>query len=138
VTRERTPASLSPKWITEILRKKIGYRGLIASDDLEMGGVLAAAPIEQAAVQHIRAGGNLCLICHQEEYVVRAYEEMVSEAERDRGFSRLVTESAHRVLAFKKKTPRLGRWGKAPTPEIVDRLSRRLWEFSEQVRLGGL
>ena len=34
-----------------ILRKKIGYRGLIASDDLEMGGVLAAAPIEQAAVE---------------------------------------------------------------------------------------
>ena len=50
VTGERTPASLSRKWITDILRKKIGYRGLIASDDLEMGGVLTAAPIEQAAV----------------------------------------------------------------------------------------
>jgi beta-N-acetylhexosaminidase len=138
VTRERTPASLSPKWITEILRKKIGYRGLIASDDLEMGGLLAAAPIEQAAVQHIRAGGDLCLICHQEEYVVRAHEEMVNEAERDRGFAWRAAEAARRVFAFKKKTPRLGRWGKAPTPEIVDRLSRRLWEFSEQVRLGGL
>ena len=35
VTRNRTPASLSKKWITDILRKKIGYRGLIVSDDLE-------------------------------------------------------------------------------------------------------
>ena len=39
VTRQKMPASLSKKWITEILRKKIGYRGLIISDDLEMGGV---------------------------------------------------------------------------------------------------
>src|SRR4029077_20622578 len=127
VTREPTPASLSPKWIRDILRKKIGYRGLIASDDLEMGGVLAAAPIEKAAVQHIRAGGDVCLICHQEEFVVRAYEELTSKSEKDRSFARRVAEAARRVLAFKKKSKRLGRWGKAPTPEIVDRLSRRLW-----------
>ena len=69
VTKDKTPASLSKKWITDILRKKIGYRGLIASDDLEMGGVLAAAPIEQAAIGHIRAGGDLCLICHQEDFI---------------------------------------------------------------------
>jgi beta-N-acetylhexosaminidase len=138
VTREPTPASLSQKWITEILRKKIGYRGLIASDDLEMGGVLAAAPIEKAAVQHIRAGGDLCLICHQEEFVTRAHAELAREAENDRGFARRVAEAARRVLAFKKKSTKLGRWVNPPTPEIVDRLSRRLWEFSEQVRLGGL
>ena len=76
VTGERTPASLSKKWITDILRKKIGYRGLIASDDLEMGGVLSAAPIEQAAVEFVIAGGDLCLICHKEEFVTRSFEEI--------------------------------------------------------------
>ena len=74
------PASLSKKWITDVLRKKIGYRGLIVSDDLEMGGVLKAAPIEQAAVGHIRAGGDLCLICHIEEYVTRSYEELIQRS----------------------------------------------------------
>jgi beta-N-acetylhexosaminidase len=138
VTREKTPASLSRKWITEVLRNKIGYRGLIASDDMEMGGVLAAAPIEQAAVEHIRAGGDLCLICHKEEFVNRAYEELVRTAERDPRFARRVRESTKRVLAFKKKTKRLTRWAKAPTNDVVDRLSRKLWEFGEQVRLGGL
>src|SRR5712691_10456531 len=44
ITRDKGPASLSRKWITEVLRKKIGYRGLVVSDDLEMGGVLRAAP----------------------------------------------------------------------------------------------
>src|SRR6266478_3868325 len=83
VTKDHRPASLSKKWITDILRKKIGYRGLICSDDLEMGGVLKAAPIEQAAIGHICAGGDLCLICHIEEYVARSYEELMKTAERE-------------------------------------------------------
>jgi beta-N-acetylhexosaminidase len=118
-----------------VLRKKIGYRGLIASDDLEMGGVLSAAPVEQAALQHIRAGGDLCLICHKEEFVTRAYEELVRTAERDRGFARRAADSIRRVMAFKGKRKHLSRWTKAPTTELVQRLSRQLWEFAEQVRL---
>ena len=135
VTGDSTSASLSKKWITDILRKKIGYRGLIVSDDLEMGGVLSAAPIEQAAVGHIRAGGDLCLICQKEEFVTRAYDELIRTAETDRSFARRVAESAARITAFKRKNKQLARWAAAPNAETVQRLSRRLWEFSEQVRL---
>lgn len=135
VTGDSTSASLSKKWITDILRKKIGYRGLIVSDDLEMGGVLSAAPIEQAAVGHIRAGGDLCLICQKEEFVTRAYDELIRTAEADRSFARRVAESAARITAFKRKNKQLARWAAAPNAETVQRLSRRLWEFSEQVRL---
>jgi beta-N-acetylhexosaminidase len=138
VTREKIPASLSKKWITDVLRNKIGYRGLVASDDMEMGGVLSAAPIEKAAVEHIRAGGDLCLICHQEEFVNRVYDELARTAERDPRFARRVRESARRVLAFKKKTKSLARWAKAPTNKVVEGLTRKLWEFGEQIRLGGL
>ena len=138
VTREKIPASLSKKWITDVLRNKIGYRGLIASDDMEMGGVLAAAPIEKAAVEHIRAGGDLCLICHKEEFVNRVYDELARTADRDPKFARRVTESARRVLTFKKKTKILARWAKVPSNKVVEGLTRNLWEFGEQVRLGGL
>jgi beta-N-acetylhexosaminidase len=133
VTKERTPASLSKKWITDILRKKIGYRGLICSDDLEMGGVLKAAPIEQATIGHIRAGGDLGLICHQEDFIVRTYEAMIREAEHDRGFARRVEESSHRVLAFKKKWK--PRRAAAPTAATAAKLTRQIWEFTEEVRL---
>jgi len=51
-----TPGFFIAEMDYRYLRKKIGYRGLVVSDDLEMGGVLQAAPIEQAAVEHIRAG----------------------------------------------------------------------------------
>ena len=137
VTKERTPASLSKKWVTDILRKKIGYRGLICSDDLEMGGVLAAAPIEQAAIGHIRAGGDVALICHQEDFIRRAHEAMIVEAARDPGFARRVQESARRVLAFKKKhLPR----ARTPTPSTakIEKLTRQLWEFGEEIRLATL
>ncbi|MGA7291008.1 MAG: beta-N-acetylhexosaminidase [Terriglobales bacterium] len=142
VTHERIPASLSKKWITHILRKRIGYRGLICSDDLEMGGVLAAAPIEQAAIEqvtigHIRAGGDLGLICHQEDFILRANEALVREAERDRKFARRVQESARRVLAFKKRALSVRRTS-APTADRVNKMIRQLWEFSEEIRLATL
>jgi len=134
VTKERTPASLSKKWITDILRGKLGYRGLICSDDLEMGGVLAAAPIEQAMIMHIRAGGDLGLICHHENLILRAHEALVREAERDDKFARRVRESAARVLAFKKKYLPMRRTA-APTSARVEKLTRQLWEFGEEIRL---
>lgn len=138
VTGDRTPASLSKKWVTDVLRKKIAYRGLIVSDDLEMGGVLAAGPIEEAAIGHIRAGGDLCLICHQEDFVERAWKALIREAERDGRFARRVQDSAKRVIAFKTKWKELRRRVPPPTAQKLQKLSRTLWEFTEQLRLGEL
>ena len=139
VTGDRTPASLSKVWITDILRKRIGYRNLIVSDDLEMGGVLSAAPVDQAAVEFVRSGGDLCLVCHREDYVVHAYEALTKSAERDRKFAARVSEATRRVLAFKKRwTKQLRAPGKAPSKATVEKLTRALWEFAEQVRLESL
>jgi beta-N-acetylhexosaminidase len=135
VTRDRTPASLSKMCITDILRKRIGYRNLVVSDDLEMGGVLAAAPIAEAAVEFIRAGGDLCLICHREDDIVQAYEALIKTAEGSSKSAGRIAESARRVLAFKKKNARMLRMGKSPTGATVEKLTRRLWEFGEQLRL---
>jgi beta-N-acetylhexosaminidase len=125
-------------WITDILRKRIGYRKLIVSDDLEMEGVLSAVPLGQAAVEFVRAGGDLCLICHHEEYILEAYEQLVVTAQRDLKFARRAAESVRRVLAFKKKSTRMLRRTKDPSAATVEKLSRNLWEFGEQVRLEDL
>jgi beta-N-acetylhexosaminidase len=138
VTHDRTSASLSKLWITDILRKRVGYRNLIVSDDLEMGAVLAAAPVGHAAVEHIRAGGDLCLICHREDYIAQACEELIKTAERDPKFAKRVEESARRVLAFKKKSTKILRKTTIPSAATVEKLSRKLWEFGEQVRLEAL
>ena len=138
VTGDRTPASLSETWIADILKKRIRYRGLVVSDDLEMGGVRAAAPVREAAAESVRAGADLCLVCHHEDDVFEAHEGLTRAAERDRLFARRVAESSRRVRAFKEKWARVLRPAKAPSKAAVEKLSRRLWEFSEQVRLAPL
>jgi beta-N-acetylhexosaminidase len=138
VTGDPLPASLSKYWITDVLRRKIGYRGLVVSDDLEMGGVLEAAPIDEAATKFIAAGGDLCLICHEQARIEQAYETMLRVTERDSRFRQRVVESSARIAAFKKKSKELKRRAPAPTPEKISRLSTQLWEFSEQVRLRAL
>jgi beta-N-acetylhexosaminidase len=135
VTKDKTPASLSRKWITDILRKRIGYRGLVLCDDLEMGGVAAAATTEEAAIETLKAGSDIFMVCHDEEKVWRAYEAVLSAAERDRKFARLVADKARRVLSYKKRAPELRRRAPAPTEKSVDRLRRKLWELSEEARL---
>jgi beta-N-acetylhexosaminidase len=135
VTRDRLPASLSAKWITGVLQRRIGYRGLIASDDMEMGGVLKSAPIDQAAVGFVQAGGDLCLICHEQKNVESAFTAMNRACERDAKFRRRVEDSARRIAAFKRAQAKRMRPAPAPGNEKVERLSRQLWEFSERVRL---
>ena len=135
VTKDRIPASLSKLWIGDILRKRIGYRNLIVSDDLEMGGVVSAAPTAEASVEFIRAGGDLCLICHREDHIAQAHERLIQTAEQDSKFARRVLEATRRVLAFKKRNSRMLRPRKLPSRATVERLTRRLWELGEQVRL---
>jgi beta-N-acetylhexosaminidase len=104
------PASVSPYWITTVLRKRIGYRGLTFSDDLEMGGVLKFLPIEGAAIEAIRAGMDLIEICHSPELILRAYEALVTEAERSTVFRTLLLTRSKRSATlrtqhFKRPTP---------------------------------
>jgi beta-N-acetylhexosaminidase len=104
------PASVSQYWITTILRKRIGYRGLIFSDDLEMGGVLKFLSIEEAAIEAIRAGMDLIEVCHSPELILRAYEALIAEAERSVAFrTMLLQRSQHSARQhakhFKRHTP---------------------------------
>ena len=134
VTEDSRPASLSKQWMTGVLRKKIGYRGLILTDDLDMGGVLAAASIEDAAVETLLAGADIFLVCQKEESVRRAYEAVLKRAEGDRKFAKLVAEKAEHVLGVKKKAKRLGRIPGSPSQKDIERLTRKIWEFGEELR----
>ncbi len=139
VTGDRTPASLSKKWMSEVLRKKIGYRGLIITDDLDMGGVLAVASIEEAAVATLRAGADMFLVCQKEESVWRAFEAVYKQAEGDKKLAKLIAEKSQRVLTAKKKSGALKpRTPAAPTQKTVDKLRRNIWEFSEEIRASTL
>ncbi len=136
VTGDALPASISKKWIAGVLRKKIGYKGLVVSDDLEMGGVLKVTGIEEAAVGTVQAGADMYLVCHDQELVHRAYEAILKEAERSRRFRTKVETAAQRILAAKRRWPALtARMPPPPSQATVNRLDRIAWEFSEELRL---
>ena len=136
VTRDNSPASLSKKWITGVLREKIGYKGLVISDDLDMGGVLNSVPIEEAAVETLRAGSDMFLVCQKEENVWRAFEAVLKRAERDKPFAASIVSKAKRVIAFKARSAEVrAKFSTVPTQTKVETLRRRVWEFSEEVRL---
>lgn len=96
------PASVSRYWIDEVLRKRIGYRGIVLSDDLEMGGILKFMPIGEAAIEAIRAGSDLVEICHRAEAILEAFEALIAEAERSAAFRALLLKRAQE--AQRKRT----------------------------------
>jgi beta-N-acetylhexosaminidase len=56
------PASLSPLITTDLLRKTMGFRGLVVTDAMDMGGVTAIYPPGEAAVRAVLAGADVLLI----------------------------------------------------------------------------
>jgi beta-N-acetylhexosaminidase len=133
VTNNKLPASLSRKWMQDVLRKKIGFKGLIISDDLEMGGILSTGEIEDVAVETLRAGADMFLVCHNQELVWRGYEAVVRAAERDSKFAAQVAAAAKRVLAFKKRSPELRGFAAEPKAKIVNNLKKIVTDFSQVV-----
>ena len=62
---EKTPASLSPRIITDLLRNEFGFGGLVMTDDLDMGAILNGYGLQDTIRLAINAGSDLVMICHR-------------------------------------------------------------------------
>ncbi|ABF40991.1 Beta-N-acetylhexosaminidase [Candidatus Koribacter versatilis Ellin345] len=134
-TKEKAPASISRFWMTDILRKKIGFKHLICSDDMEMKGVQKAVSIEEACIQAVRGGADLFLVCNNESLVWRCFHAVLREAERDKSFAKQIAAASRRVFEFKKRSRAVrAKFNPAPTLRTVDKLRRTIWELTEEVR----
>lgn len=79
------PATLSPKWQT-ILREKIGFNGVIITDDLEMGA-LSHLSISERVNLFYQAGGDITLICSGKEDIMHeAWEASIRFLENNNGY----------------------------------------------------
>jgi beta-N-acetylhexosaminidase len=99
------PATLSPQVMTGLLRERIGYRGVIVSDDLDMRAIADhtdAGGVGGAAVAAIRAGCDVLLLCKDEDHQAAAEAALIRQAEGDPAFRRRIGESAERVRALKR------------------------------------
>src|SRR5438552_4157226 len=76
------PATFSRRIVDEYLRGEVGFRGVIVSDDLEMGAVSETCPIGEATVRAAAAGHDLLLVCHTEPAQRAAATEIEEAAAR--------------------------------------------------------
>ena len=60
------PAGYSKRWIEDILRKEMGFRGVVFSDDIGMAAAFSAGGIKSRIDAHLDAGCDVVLVCHPE------------------------------------------------------------------------
>ncbi len=129
---KKRPASVSNFWVSDVLRKRIGYRGIVLSDDLEMGGVAKFMPMGEAAVAAVRVGADLLLICHHAEPILNVYESLASEAERSAAFGKLLFAQARESERKRAKIFRAG-MPAALSVRQIEALRAEILRFSETV-----
>ena len=103
----QTPSSLSPQWITGVLRGELGYDGVVISDDLEMGAIRDHFTLEQTVTMAVRAGTDVLLFSNTAKYRTSLGAEilaiLVAEAEADPAFAARIAESYERIVALKSR-----------------------------------
>jgi beta-N-acetylhexosaminidase len=70
------PAGYSPRWIQQILRGEMGFRGVVFSDDIGMAGSFSVGGVQARVHAHLDAGCDVVLVCHPElvDEALRAVE----------------------------------------------------------------
>ena len=123
------PATFSRLLVEELLRGEIGYRGVIVSDDLEMGAVSETCPIGEATVRAARAGHDLLLVCHTDAAQRAAATALVDAYRAGELPRRELEAAAERVRRLREKrtaraeggAPALEREGPALAMAIASR-----------------
>jgi beta-N-acetylhexosaminidase len=84
--------------IDGLLRKELGFDGVVMTDSLEAAAVRAVGDVERSAVASARAGVDVILTTGRGSYI-RVFRALLAEAKADAAFRRRVRDSAARVLA---------------------------------------
>lgn len=98
VTQDNTPATLSKVIITDILRDKMGYDGIIITDAMNMGAVTEQYSSDKAAVKVIQAGADMILMPQDFK---RTYQGVLKAVENKEISTERIDESVARILRVK-------------------------------------
>jgi beta-N-acetylhexosaminidase len=93
-------AAFSAPVITGLLRQKLGYTGLVISDDLGVAAAVIAIPVGDRAVRFVRAGGDMVLSVKTADAAPMT-QALVAAARTDASFRTRMTDAARHVVASK-------------------------------------
>ncbi|MBI4766397.1 MAG: beta-N-acetylhexosaminidase [Deltaproteobacteria bacterium] len=97
------PASLSESIISGLLRKTLGYDGLVVTDDLEMGAIGKHYEIEEALFLTFTAGVDCLMICHSPDKIERGYFYLLNKIKKGTISEDRFKKSLGRILTLKQK-----------------------------------
>ena len=124
------PATLSQRIVNGLLRKQLGYRGLVFSDDMEMKAISQNYGDEEAIALCVRAAVDVILCCHDLSKAARLFEFLYAEAQREPALRAQVEASYQRTSRLKRQ--RLNGFTGVGASELLKRLTdldhRRLVE----------
>ncbi|HEX8198791.1 MAG TPA: glycoside hydrolase family 3 protein [Pyrinomonadaceae bacterium] len=98
VTGDEVPGTLNPKITTDILRKELGFNGIVTTDAMEMGAIKKTYSDERSVVMAVKAGADIVLLPNDARKTIDAIEAAVKAGEltEDR-----INESVRRLLSAK-------------------------------------
>ena len=113
-------ATFSRRIIYEYLRVELNFKGIIATDDLEMGAVKATCPIGEAGILAARAGHDLILVCHDLKAQKEVFYSLVEAYKSELLPLKELEESAARIKRLKlRRAQRFAEGEAIPEPEGV-------------------
>jgi beta-N-acetylhexosaminidase len=92
------PATLSPTILTGILREQLGFKGIVITDALEMGGIAKGFSVAEASVRAVKAGADVLLMPRDPAAAIDAVVAAVRRGQIDR---KRIQDSVRRLLAAK-------------------------------------
>ncbi|GIN58221.1 glycoside hydrolase family 3 [Lederbergia ruris] len=97
------PSSMSETVITDMLRKQLGFNGVVVTDDMTMKAITNHYDIGEAAVQSVKAGSDIILIAHEYDNATAAIDALVHAVEAGELSEKRIDESVLRILELKKR-----------------------------------
>lgn len=97
------PASLSRRIATGLLRKRMGYTGIVMTDDLEMGAIERCGGLDWAFGGLLQAEVDMALVCHTREKIERASRFMARASASSQRGRQAAERSVGRILAVKER-----------------------------------
>lgn len=98
---EEYPASLSSKIMTDLLRNELGYKGIIITDDMEMGAVANHNDFRSIGVNAVKAGADIVLVCHEYEHQQEVYLGLLDAVNNGEISQERIDESIKRIIKVK-------------------------------------
>ena len=105
---DRLPATISSRVLNGLLRKQLGFSGLIISDGMEMKAMLDLFPIPEGVLRALKAGVDIALICHEPELAAASCVRIEEGLKSGMLSPENITEAYQRIAARKASLPDAG------------------------------